>query len=112
MTFLKNASFLKYSLFFIAPPPTFTPATPTASAVAAVAAAPAIVDEQRSPKFEQKEPSDALSHLPKKQQELFLRIQQHQKQAEIDQVRIGKLLHWSFSYLLIISFVSLECQYR
>ncbi|XP_065206779.1 general transcriptional corepressor trfA isoform X3 [Planococcus citri] len=46
---------------------------------------PAIVEEQRSPKHEQKEPSDALSHLPKKQQELFLRIQQHQKEAETGQ---------------------------
>lgn len=74
----------KYWIFFTAPIPTFTPAIPAAVSVAA----PAIVDEQRSPKFEQKEPSDALSHLPKKQQELFLRIQQHQKQAETGQVRI------------------------
>lgn len=37
--------------------------------------------------FDQKEPTDALSHLPKKQQELFLRIQQHQKEAETSQVR-------------------------
>lgn len=47
---------------------------------------PAAIEDQGSPRYEQKEASDALSHLPKKQQELFLRIQQHQKEAETSQV--------------------------
>ena len=34
----------------------------------------------------EREPADAFAHLPKKQQELFLRIQQHQKEADTSQV--------------------------